>query len=754
MAEAIISPIASKIVTNLVPQALENAGKLWGVKHELEALGDIASMIQAVLGHAEEIYYKNPQIKDWVDKLKDAFYDTQDLLEEFNAEAMQRELRGHYEMMEEVRIFFSSSNQLAFKMKMSYKLRGVRERLKAIVYDKEFHLDERPKREWRKREETHSFTMRLDIIGRDDDKKTVIKFLLDSNVQENLSILPIVGIGGVGKTALAQCVYNDEMVSKQFNLKMWVCVSIDFNMKKIVKDMVASAKQKEPTEGVMELLISELMGQIDGKRYLLVLDDLWNVEQETWLSLKTLLLRGARGSKILITTRHPLVADITGTAPAYLLEGLSESASLELLMQAACCKEEELQDPDMLALVKDIARKCYGVPLALRTIGNLLFNKSKHEWAQFKENELPKVSQREDGITLILKLSYDNLPSHLKKCFAFCSLFPKDYEIKKQTLVNLWMAEGFIQQSNGNRHLEDIGHQYFMDLLWGNFFQDFQKDSFMNKETCKIPALMHDLACVVAGFEYWVARDDPKYIPERIRHISHGLTSNLMGEFPILLLKARSLRTFLSVPTSHEMEQRKPTSEVDLCQLIQSFKRLRILDLHAAIVKKVPRSICKALVKKYCGLGELNGLNDIRESLSIENLGHSQDAIAESMAANLKGKRFLESLILKWSYLDTDDAAIGDTDKDLLDKLMPNSNLQKLTIDGYEGVHHLSNLVHLSFSNCEELDLSKGESDNVKDSQGLESLRYGDHYFPVFTGCGNIDIDVVVPSGWLSVGCP
>ncbi|XP_056162301.1 putative disease resistance protein RGA4 [Syzygium oleosum] len=399
-------------------------------------------------------------------------------------------------------------------------------------------VDSRVEREWRKREETHSFIREGDIRGRDDDKKTIIEFLLDSNVNENVSILPIVGIGGLGKTALAQCVYNDEMVSKQFNLKMWVCVSNEFDTKNIVKNIIACAKEKEPTEVSMERLQSELRTTIDGKRYLLVLDDLWNEEGERWSSLKTLLVGGAKGSKILITTRLPSVAKITGTAPPHLLGGLSESMSFDLLMHMACCKEEELQDPDMRAIGKDIVRKCSGVPLVVRTVGSLLSKKSKHEWLKFKENELPDVSQREDNIKLVLKLSYDHLPSHLKQCFVFCSLFPKDYEIKKRTLVNLWMAGGFIQPSNRSQHLEDIAHGYFMDLLWSNFFQDFKKEPFTNEGTCKMHDLMHDLACLVAGTEYWVALDDTKSIHERARHLSPRLNSNIMGELPISRLKA------------------------------------------------------------------------------------------------------------------------------------------------------------------------------------------------------------------------
>ncbi|KAF8017515.1 hypothetical protein BT93_H2635 [Corymbia citriodora subsp. variegata] len=568
MAEAVIVAVAGEIIAKPVPQALEKIGLLWGVKHEIEALRKIVSTLEAVLKYAEKQYYQDDQIPVWLNNMKDALYVAQDVLEEFNIEAMQRELRGHNEVIKEVRTFFSSSNQFAFNLKMSSQVRAVRKRIEDINAHRRFHLDRRlvdsqVERERRKIEETHSFICEGDIIGRNADKNTIMEFLLDSNMKENVSILPIVGIGGLGKTALAQCVFNDEMVSKNFDLKMWVCVSDDFDMKKIVINIIDCAKEKASNEVRMA-------------------------------EVEILLVGGARGSKILITTRLRSVAELTYTTQPHFLGKLSESESHDLLMRLAFPKEEDIPAPDMLAIGKEIARKCYGVPLVVRTVGSLLyFRKTKPEWLDFKNYKLLEVSREEDCIKSILRLSYDHLPSHLKQCFAFCSLFPKDCMLKKQTLVNLWMAQGFIHPS-GSRHLEDIAHEYFMDLLWSNFFQDYHKD----KETCKMHDLMHDPACLVARTKYWVASDDTNLILERTRHISHDLTSKLMGQCPISCLKASALRTYLSASMMLQSRygvtrQREPTSEEDLRQLIQRFKRLRILDLYDTRVKKVPRSICK-----------------------------------------------------------------------------------------------------------------------------------------------------------------
>ncbi|KAK3432571.1 hypothetical protein EUGRSUZ_B00930 [Eucalyptus grandis] len=763
MAEALISSIAGEIVASLAPQAIENIGKLWGAKHDLEALRERVSTLQALLDDAEEQYYQSHEIKDWVDRLKGAFYDALDMLEEYNVEATRQGLRGHNKMFKEVRKFFSGSNQVAFILKMSYK------------------------REWRKRKETHSFACEGDIIGRDDDKETVKKFLLDSDVKGNVSILPIVGIGGLGKTTLAQYVYNDKMVSEHFELKMWVCVSNDFDMENIVKNILACVTEEVLNHDALEQLQNKLRRKIDGRRYLLVLDDYWDDELETWLKLKTLLVGGARGSKILITTRLRSVAEITCTTSPHLLGGLSEMESVNLLMQMAFPKEEETQDLDLRTIGEEIARRCSGVPLVVRTVGSLLFSKkTKAEWLHFKDYKLPEASRSEEEIMSVLRLSYNNLPSHLKRCFAFCSLLPKDHKIDKQTFVDLWVVEGFIKPSNTSEPLEDIAHEYFMNLLSSNFFQDFEKNPLTKRETCKMHDLMHDLACLVVGNECCVVGNDTKSIDARTHHISVG---DLPLPFPHL--EASRLRTLIFL-------KGRMISEEDLHPLMQSFKELHVLDLHDTSVKKLPRSICelkyltyldlsynmlnrlpnsimklqnlqmlnldgcryleelprgitklvslrnlgikdcerlsyvpcglgqlsslhrlncfilpkdKARAKNYGKLEELYGLNNIRGSLCIENLGHVTDTIEEYKAANLTGKQSLESLELEWGGFNTDDAIIGTRNEALLDGLQPPSNLRELTITGYEGesfprwmmdslVSSFPNLVEVGFKDC------------------------------------------------------
>ncbi len=155
---------------------------------------------------------------------------------------------------------------------------------------------------------------------------------------------------------------------------------------------------------------------------------------------------GCNGSKIIVTTRNDLVANIMGTTPTYKLDGLSQEECLSLFMKFAFKEGEEKQHPNLLEIGKEIVRKCIGVPLAVRTLASLLYSKvDEKEWKHVRDNEIWNLEQKEGGILPTLQLSYNQLPFQLKQCFAYCSLFPKDYDFINLHLIQHWMAHGILQ---------------------------------------------------------------------------------------------------------------------------------------------------------------------------------------------------------------------------------------------------------------------------------------------------------------------
>ncbi|KAI9116292.1 hypothetical protein K1719_012459 [Acacia pycnantha] len=264
---------------------------------------------------------------------------------------------------------------------------------------------------------------------------------------------------------------------------------------------------------------------IEGKRFLLVLDDVWNEEREKWIALESLLRGGKMGSMIIVTTRSKKVAQIMGTHPRLLfsIKGLDANCSWGLFRRVAFWDGKEPDNQELVGIGKDIVSKCAGVPLAIRTIGSLLFTKKLgvSEWSYFRDQELANISSDDNEVLSILKLSYDHLPSHLKNCFAFCSLFPKDYEIERKMLIQMWIAEGFIPDTN--KVLEDVGDGYFMQLLSRCLFQDVKRDSFGEIKKCKMHDLIHDLALSITRNECYFVKSEKmeeENIGDGIRHLS------------------------------------------------------------------------------------------------------------------------------------------------------------------------------------------------------------------------------------------
>ena len=364
MAEAILLDLARKIIERLGSMAFEEIGSIWGVKDELQKLKDIVSTIQAVLQDAEEKQDMNHQVRNWLMKLRDVAYDADDVLSDFFTEDLRRRVMCGGKMAKKVRTFFSSSNQLVFRFKMAHKIKAIKEKLDAIANDKnKLHLVERPLETWvvsRERDQTYSFIHEEEVIGREDEKKTIIDMLLNINGKENVSFISIVGIGGLGKTTLAQYVYNDEEVKSYFELKIWVCVSDVFDVKTIAEKIIESVAGTKPENLEMQQVQIKLREHLNQKKYLLVLDDVWNDDHERWCNLKRLLKCGLKGSKVVITTQTKLVAEIISTVLPYFLKGLSKNQSWSLFKQMAYKKGQETIHLNLEAIGMDIVEKCRG----------------------------------------------------------------------------------------------------------------------------------------------------------------------------------------------------------------------------------------------------------------------------------------------------------------------------------------------------------------------------------------------------------
>ncbi|PHU28844.1 Disease resistance protein RGA2 [Capsicum chinense] len=737
MAEAFLQVLLNKL-TFFIQGEL---GLVLGFEKEFKNFSSMFSMIQAVLEDAQEKQLKYRAIKNWLQKLNVAAYEVDDILDECKTEAA----RSKQAVLGRLH-----PRTITFRYKVGKRMKELMEKLDAIAEERRnFHLDERIVERQASRRETGFVLTELEVYGRDKEEDEIVKILINnvSDAQE-LLVLPILGIGGLGKTTLAQMVFNNQRVTEHFNLKIWVCVSDDFDEKRLIKAIVESVEGKSLGDMDLAPMQKKLQELLNGKRYFLVLDDVWNEDQEKWASLKAVLRVGASGSSILITTRLEKIGSIMGTLQLYELSNLSQEDCWLLFKQRAFGHQMET-NPNLTAIGKEIVKKCGGVPLAAKTLGGLLrFKREESEWEHMRDSEIWNLPQDENSVLPALRLSYHHLPLDLRQCFAYCAVFPKDTKIEKEYLVTLWMAHGFIL-SKGNMELEDVGNEVWKELYLRSFFQEIEVKS--SKTYFKMHDLIHDLATSMfsasasssnirqinvkddedmmfivqdykdmmsIGFVDVVSSYSPslfkRFVSLRVLNLSNlefeklsssigdlvhlrylDLSGNKICSLPKRLCKLQNLQTLdlyncqslscLPKQTSNLVSLRNLV--LDHCPLTSMPPRIGLL----TCLKRISYFIVGE--KKGYQLGELRNLN-LRGTVSITHLERVKDN-TEAKEANLSAKANLHFLSMSW------DGPHGYESEEVkvLEALKPHPNLKYLEIIGFSGFRFPDWMNHLVLKN-------------------------------------------------------
>ncbi|KAJ8635221.1 hypothetical protein MRB53_009488 [Persea americana] len=600
-----------------------------GAKNRLEKIQDYLVDINDFIVIAEQSPKMDHKLMKLLEKLKEAAYDAQDLLEEYEiedrrrSEAAEKSMPVRDTMTNKVRKVVTSVllSPVVSPIILRTKLKEVSERLEAIKAEAHaFQLEEKVTNlqiEFKKTRETYSAVDVSQVFERDEEKEKIVNWLLSNQAgdHENVSVISIVGIGGIGKTTLAKLVFNHELVQNHLELRMWICVSYDFDIIRLGNEIIERATRQNPSVSNVEELQRCLGETLSGKKFLLVLDDVWNEEPEKWYKLRDLLLCGGRGSKIVVTTRNRKVAYIMSKIQPHILKPLSEEGCWSLFCQRAFgnpTEEAEAAHPNLAPIGREIVKKCRGIPLAVTTLGGLLCSeRSQRKWEFVRDSEMWSLSENEDGILPALRLSYNHLKPHLKQCFAFCAIFPQDYEIEKELVIKLWMAQGFIPTKRG-MELEDTGDEIFDELVMKSFFQDVKENVTVRKPpvsnlgvlipdrtTFRMHDLMHDLAHSVMENEYRVVLNGKsKDISPRIRHVS----SNELGILAASLPKAQMLRTYIMLDMYVMLKQVAFQFPCD----VGLFKCLRALDF---ITQRDKQEVEKQLLTSLGSLQHLRYLN-------------------------------------------------------------------------------------------------------------------------------------------------
>ncbi|KAM5551914.1 hypothetical protein ABKV19_026661 [Rosa sericea] len=584
---------------------LEFLGRLGGgVGQKLEKWRGTLSAIEAVLYGAEQKQLTSKAVDLWLNDLRHLAYDIDDLLNTFSNEMLEREqLKLHQTGTSKVLGFLTKvPHKVKFNFNMNSEIDDIANRLQDIFDRKKKlglkYIEHTSTSTSSSQRTPSSYVLDGPVVGRDEDARKIFELLsrdVDPSSSTKYQVVAIVGMGGLGKTTLAGQVFNDVAAVEQFDLKIWVSVSDDFDLETVTRTLYKKVTSRPCDMDDFSQLQDNLLKAMDGKRFLIVLDDVWSTcDYDSWTKLQAPFRGGAQGSKIMVTTRDEKVTALMGApaAEVYYLKTLSDGSCLQVFEQHV----GNDRPPNFGLLKKEIVKKCNGLPLAAKTLGGVLRCKQIDKWEEILNDKLWSISDG-SNVLPVLRLSYYYLPSTLKRCFAYCSILPNDYEFRKEELILLWMAEGFLEQREGTKAMEDIGDEYFGELRSRSLFQNAGKNS-----SCYV---MHDL---VGDLARWAAEDTFCRLEDKPHDRCSAKTRHLTyisGKFDGVkrfetFSEAKHLRTFLPLPVSSGYENY--LTDYVTSNLLPQLKYLRVLSFNGYKLTEVPNSIGKLRHLRYLDL--------------------------------------------------------------------------------------------------------------------------------------------------------
>ncbi|XP_034708557.1 disease resistance protein RPP13-like [Vitis riparia] len=498
MAESSVSFLVQKLY-DLVSQ---EASLFGAVKGEVRQLCKELEWIRLFLEYADGQRRYDERFKLWVNQVRDAAFDAEDVIDEyvFKVERKRQQRLNNLKFLN----FLPACLNFVDKLQLAHELMGRITDInttfeKILVYKKRYGIEYPRASEagsssepWRysnqmvaRKEKRLPTVEETNVVGMKNDVEAVKGKLLEGATER--VVVAIWGMGGLGKTTLAKKVYNDSDVQQHFKCRAWVFVSQEYNIRELllgIANCVTTLTDEQKGKNENELG-EEVKKCLQGKRYLIVLDDIWNTN--VWRGLRSYFPAESNKSRVVITTRNQGIA-LDAHSDCHELQPLGDKESWDLFLN-------KVRSAGLEEFKKEILEKCKGLPLAIVVLGGLLSLKdlTQHSWRKVLDSKDWHLSQGPDSCLGVLALSYNNLPSYLKPCFLYCGVFPEDSEIKASELIQLWVAEGFVQK-RGKETPEDIAEDYLYELIQRSIIQVADTRADGRVKSCRIHDLLRDLA--------------------------------------------------------------------------------------------------------------------------------------------------------------------------------------------------------------------------------------------------------------------
>ncbi|KAG6469644.1 disease resistance protein RPM1-like [Zingiber officinale] len=471
------------------------------------------------------------------------------------------------------------------------------------------------------------FTDEDDLVGIEDNKSKLLSWLTNADTCRKMTAIAVWGMGGHGKTTLVANVYRNKTVKNHFDCQVWVTVSKTYSaleelLRIMIQEIFKGQKELVPN-GVTTMQRLELFDiikeSLQQKRYIIVLDDVWQVDLCNDISCA--FVDSNNGSRLIITTRMHEVARIANEEHIMKLQQLNEKDAWILFCKKAFRRENNKDCPKELEdYTGRILNKCQGSPLAIVAIGSLLSfkEKSETEWKKAYDNLQWEFENNPalDKVKNILNLSFNDLPYYLKNCFVYCSIFPEDYLIKRKKLIRLWVAEGFVEAKSSNRSMEEEAEDYLAELVDRSMLQVVNRNAFGRLQTFKMHDVVREVTQAIsrkAKFSM-ILDGSQSGLDYQTRRLSIQTTDESLDLDKSLSLS--QLRSLVMLSTCN-------SSSDSLSAILISFKMLRVLELEFQPISNLPNEISALFNLHYLGLRGTkveNLPNNIQKLQSLETL--------------------------------------------------------------------------------------------------------------------------------------
>ncbi|KAH6832123.1 hypothetical protein C2S53_007846 [Perilla frutescens var. hirtella] len=585
------------LVERLAPHIERELNLVIKSKEEAESLSSKLKKIQGGLQDAERQGVTDNAVKEWLKQLEDVAYEMDDVLDEWEMLNLQVQLEDANSLLLSL---CSCFKQVLGRREITKKMKALSDRIDELLLPTErgkykFVSGENNRGQEFRQDPSTSIIPKLGVYGRDAVKNNLVRMLTseDCDHDGDTQIVSIVGIGGVGKTTLAQLVYNDAEVDGFFKPKGWVSVSEPFDASAVARSILEQFGEKSTDAHDLETLVRRVRDFVRDKRFLVVLDNVWAEERQKWEDLKNC-LDGAKGSRILVTTRRESVAIMMGTAQSQPLEPLSPNECSEILNGIALKGRRKEECEKLRRIGVEIAKKCNGLPLAAKSIGSMLALRcSEEEWRAILESPLWTYDDKVSEIFRHLNLSYIDLSPDLKRCFLSIVALPKGALIKVGKMIRIWMAYGYLSSSSSFDQVHLKGLQYLNNLEMRSFYQKLEESDLYIKESAyKMHDIIHDFGRHLLGSEHSLIIDGGAG-KDKILEVWNSLGK---------------LRTFCATNISQE--------DLGLDLLISHLKSVRLLSICYTNMESLHEGIGTLIHLRYLDLSDNKCIRELPETVS------------------------------------------------------------------------------------------------------------------------------------------